>query len=73
MRKKEIVHPAYLRTVMINCAEYSYRGIIFERRAPWLVLRNVTVFREGSAPVEVDGEVVVDERKVDFIQVLGSE
>lgn len=61
-RKKVVVN---LRT------SRAFVGILWARRGPLLVLRNVTMHEPGAAPAPVDGEVVVERDQVEFIQVTG--
>jgi small nuclear ribonucleoprotein (snRNP)-like protein len=47
----------------------AFAGILWARRGPLLVLRNVVMHEPGAPPTPVDGEVVVERRQVAFIQV----
>jgi len=49
----------------------AFVGILWDKRGPLLVLRNVTMHEQGAAPASVDGEVVVERNQVEFIQVTG--
>ena len=58
------------RRVVVNLAGgQAFEGILWARRGPLLVLRDVTMYRPGVAPSTVDGEVVVERPRVEFIQV----
>jgi len=37
------------------------------------VLRNVTLLEPGTNPVDVDGVVIVDRDRVDFVQASGAD
>jgi len=62
MRKKVIVNLHSGR---------AFVGILWARRGPLLVLRNVTMHEPGAAAAHVDGEVVIERDQVEFIQVTG--
>ena len=52
------------------------RGVIWRRRGPFVVLRNVALLQDRGQPskkVSVDGEVLVRLDDIDFIQVLSGE
>lgn len=50
----------------------SLRGVIWARRRGYLILRNAELLRARESAVAMDGEVLVYEREVDFIQLVGS-
>jgi len=64
-----------LRTGIVNLRSgTAFRGVVWGRRGPWLVLRNCEVLSERGAPVKrsgVDGEVAVLVSEVDFVQIVG--
>lgn len=43
-------------------------GVLVRQEGPLLFLRNVTLYAAGAEPAPVDGEVVVERERVDFIQ-----
>lgn len=49
----------------------AFVGILWAQRGALLVLRNATMHDPGAAPSTVDGEVVIERREVEFIQVTG--
>lgn len=58
------------RQVVVNLASgRSFRGILWAKRGPLLVLREATLLEAGQA-VTVDGEVVVERRTIEWVQVL---
>lgn len=63
------------RRVIINTTtDKAFRGVLLDRRGPLLVMRNVELLEAARPPVPLDGEVVIERSKVDFVQVLtGSE
>jgi small nuclear ribonucleoprotein (snRNP)-like protein len=59
------------RRVVVNLASgRAFRGILWAKRGPLLVLRDATMYEPGVPPVAVDGETVIERRTVEFIQVL---
>jgi len=62
-----------LRTVIVNLTSgTSFRGVIWRRVGPFVVLRNAEILDDRGTPVRkaVDGEVVVKLADIDFVQVL---
>lgn len=63
-----------LRTAIVNLASgTAFRGVIWRRRGPWLVLREAELLSDRGNPArgKVDGEVLVKLADVDFVQVVG--
>lgn len=61
---------AVRRRVMVTTIPgAAFHGILWARRGPWLILRDVTVHSDGQA-VPADGEVIIDRRVVLFIQAV---
>jgi hypothetical protein len=58
-----------LREVIVVTGETSIRGLLWARRGPLLVIRNATVDLHGQA-VPADGEIVIERRHVNWLQVL---
>ena len=48
----------------------SFRGVIWQRRAGFIILKNAQMFRARHEPVAMDGEVLVFEKDIEFIQLL---
>lgn len=59
------------RRVVVNLADKAFDGVLVSKRGPLLVLRNVTLLEPGAEPQPLDGKVVVERSKVDFIQEPG--
>jgi len=58
--------------VLVNLLDgKALDGVLWARRGRWLVLRDVTLIEPGTPPVKVDGEILVDRGRVDFIQAVG--
>lgn len=61
---------AVRKRVVINLADKAFSGILWAKRGPLLVLRDVELLEAGRAPQPVDGEVVIERARVEFTQVL---
>lgn len=60
------------RKVVVNMlTDRAFVGVLWAKRGPLLVLRNVTMHEPGAEPTTVDGEVVVERDQVEFIQITG--
>lgn len=60
------------RTVLVNLTTgRTFRGVLFEVRGDLLVLRNAELIQEDRV-VPVEGSVVVERSRVEFVQVVGS-
>lgn len=61
---------AVRKRVIVNLADKAFRGILWAKRGPLLVLRDAELLEAGRDPQPVDGEIVVERSKVEFTQVL---
>jgi hypothetical protein len=60
------------RRVLVNLVDgRAFTGILHARRRNLLVLKNASLLEKGLSPVELDGTVVVERDRVDFMQVAG--
>lgn len=60
------------RNVVVNLrSSRAFVGILWARRGPLIVLRNVTMHEPGAPAAPVDGEVVIERDQIEFIQVTG--
>ena len=60
-----------LRRVIVNTkTDRAFRGVLWQRRRGYLVLREAEILKRGVETAKVDGEVVVPADNVDFIQVV---
>lgn len=65
--------PALLRTVIVNLqsdGDVALRGVLWQSRGAWLVLRDVQMLHANGAVTKLDGESVVHRTNVAFLQVL---
>ncbi len=59
------------RQVIVNTKTgLTFRGVLWEKRRRYLVLRNAEMLKPGREAVLMDGEVVIERANVDFIQVM---
>ncbi|MFI9012592.1 hypothetical protein ACIGZI_01000 [Streptomyces griseus] len=54
----------------MNLADKAFSGILWAKRGPLLVLRDAALLEAGREPQPVDGEVIVERTRVEFMQVL---
>lgn len=60
------------KKVVVNLhSSRAFVGIFWAKRGPLIVLRNVTMHEPGAAAAPVDGEIVIERRQIEFIQVTG--
>ena len=51
----------------------GFRGVLWAKRGPLLILRDVTVRFEDGQTRELDGEIVIERTQVEFIQLIPAE
>jgi small nuclear ribonucleoprotein (snRNP)-like protein len=62
---------AVRRRVLVNLkTEKAFRGVLWAKRGPLLVIKHAELLEGRREPVAIDGEVVVERSNVDFVQVL---
>jgi len=60
-----------LRQVIVNTkTDRAFRGVLWQRRRGYLVLRNAELLKTKGEVAPVDGEIVIPAENVDFIQVI---
>ena len=60
-----------LRQVIVNTkTDRAFRGMLWQRRRGYLVLRNAEMLKSKGETVPMDGEVMIESPNVDFIQVV---
>jgi hypothetical protein len=63
-----------LKRVIINCKGQdapAFRGVLWQRRGGYLVLRDAQMLRPRMEAVVMDGEVLIPVANIEFLQVLG--
>lgn len=61
---------AVRRRVVVNLADKAFNGVLWAKRGPLLVLRDAKLLQAGAPEVPVDGEVIIERSRIEFIQVL---
>lgn len=60
-----------LEQVIVNTkTDRAFRGVLWQRRRGYLVLRNAELLKPGGERAKVDGEVIIPAENVDFLQVV---
>jgi hypothetical protein len=54
----------------VHDPDSALRGVLWQARGAWLVLRDVSALKANSQPVTLDGEVVIHRSQVAFLQVV---
>ena len=64
---------AVRRTVVVSLVDgRAIRGVLWARRGPLLVLRGAQLLEPSAQPVDMDGEIVIERARVDFVQVVAA-
>ncbi|MGW5928072.1 hypothetical protein ACWF2L_17750 [Streptomyces anulatus] len=58
------------RRVVVNLADKAFDAVLWAKRGPLLVLRDVKLLEAGREPQQIDGEIVIERTRVEFMQVL---
>lgn len=61
---------AVRKRVVVNLADKAFTGVLWAKRGPLLVLRDVELLEAGRVAQRVDGEVVIERSRIEFTQVL---
>ncbi len=60
------------RRVVVNLdTGRAVTGVLWTRRGGMVVMKQAELLEQGAVPVAADGDVVIDARRVEFIQVTG--
>lgn len=60
---------AVRRRVVVNLPDKAFSGVLYAKRGPLLILRDAQLHEHGTQPQPIDGEVVIERSRVEFIQV----
>ncbi len=63
-----------LRRVIVNlkgAESPAFRGVLWQRRGGYLVLRDAQMLRPRMEAVTMDGEVLIPVINIEFLQVIG--
>ncbi|MFE6126798.1 hypothetical protein ACFQ6Q_00775 [Streptomyces sp. NPDC056437] len=61
---------AVRKRVVVNLADKAFDGVLWAKRGPLLVLRDASLLEAGREPQRIDGEIVIERSRVEFMQVL---
>ena len=64
-------YPVLQEALVTTKTGRTFKGVIWQRRNQYLVLRNAILLREREEPLAMSGELVIAESNVDYIQVVG--
>lgn len=60
-----------LREVIVNLkTDTVFRGVLYKRTRTYIVLKNAKLLQVRDKVIPLDGEVLIDVKNVDFIQVV---
>lgn len=59
------------KRVVVNLPDKAFAGVLWAKRGPLLVLRDAVLMQHGAADTPLDGEIVIERARVEFIQVAG--
>lgn len=61
----------YRETVIVNLkGGKAFRGVLWQRTAGFLVLKNAELLRSREAPLTVDGDTLVPFADIEFMQIV---
>lgn len=63
-------YPVLKRMIVNTRTGKAFRGVLWERRRDYLVLRDAEMLPGRGETVAIDGEVIIPASNVDFIQVV---
>ncbi|MFV8049740.1 hypothetical protein [Mycobacterium sp. 48b] len=64
-------HPGLNREVLVSLySGNAVRGVLTKTPGPLLILQGCTVHEPGAEAAPADGEIVIDQANVDYIQLL---
>lgn len=66
--RRLVVH----RRVVVNLTTgRAVEGVLVRVAGPLLIVKDARLHQPGTVPVTVDGDVVIERSRVDFIQAIG--
>lgn len=58
------------RRVVVNLSGQAFSGLLWARRGRLLVLRQAQILTPDAPPQDIDGEIVIERSRVEFIQIV---
>ena len=63
-------YPVLKRVIVNTRTERAFRGVLWQRRREYLVLKDAELLKGKGETVPMDGEVLIERANVDWIQVV---
>lgn len=63
--------PVVRKRVIVQTGDAAFNGVVLSRRGPLLELGDVSTWLTGGKSTRIDGTVVIERRRVEWIQVVG--
>lgn len=63
-------YPTLRRVVVTTKTERTFRGVLWQRKGTYLILRSAELLKSKSEVVPLDGELLIEASNVDFVQVV---
>ena len=63
-------YPVLRRVIVSTKTDKSFRGVLWQRRRGYLVLRKAQLLKGRGEVVPMDGEILILSENIDFLQVL---
>lgn len=70
IRRWLLGYPFYRSVILNTTTDKTFRGVLWDRRGEYLVLRQAEMLVKGAKPASMDGELVIPRTNVDFLQVV---
>lgn len=65
-------HPGLNRKVLVSLySGNAVSGVLTKTPGRLLILQGAVIHEEDREPVPADGEIVIDQANVDFVQIVG--
>ena len=60
-----------LKKALVNLKSgKAFRGILYQRRRGYLIVKNVEMIKPGGEVLQMDGDLLIPSENVDFLQLL---
>ena len=63
-------YPVLKRVIVNTRTERAFRGVLWQRKREYLVLKDAELLKGKGETVPMDGEVLIERANVDWIQVV---
>ncbi|MFD6070622.1 hypothetical protein [Amycolatopsis lurida] len=64
---------AVRKRVVVNLIDdQALTGVLWRRHRDLLVLRSVQLMQPGREPIRMDGDVVIERDRINWVQIVGS-